>query len=168
MPSTPKEAPPPLEKAQSAFKHLSEVALDLNTASDELSQVVGALDEALKTLNLGITGWVKITGGEDSGGDFHWSRDIGYSKIGTKWGIALRERSGYYSDPEPEENESWLFAEAPRWLRAEGVGKIPELLEHLGKQAETTTKNLRKKTSETKALVEAIGCASAGASKEEF
>ena len=129
--------------------------------------MVSALDQALKGLGLGISGWVRVSGGDDPQNGYHWSRDIGYAKIVNKWGIALRETSGDYSQPE-DETETWLFADAPRWLRIESVGKIPDLLEHLVKQADSTTQRLKKKTVETKALADVINeiAAQTGAAAE--
>jgi hypothetical protein len=149
--------PSPPERTQSLFKELTATAALLNSASDELTEVVSCVDQALKPLNLGVSAWVEMTGGRDGNSGSYWSRDIGYSKVGKKWGIALRERSGNdFAEPGDEECEIWLFDDAPRWLRIESVGKIPDLLEHLIKQATSTTNRLRKKTEEAKVLVEAI------------
>jgi hypothetical protein len=146
----------PLERTRSSFKQLAASATHLNAASDELSAVVCALDQALKGLGLGISAWVKVSGDDDAQDGYHWSRDIGYSKVGNRWGIALRETSGNYNYPDDDDSESWLFADAPRWLRIESIGKIPDLLEHLVKQADSTTQRLKKKTVETKALADVI------------
>ncbi len=148
------------ERVQSAFRGLSASAINLNAASDELRQTILVLEEALKKLNLGISTWVKITGNEEANGDF-WSRDLGYARVGGKWGIALRELSGNYAYDEYEKDETWLFNDAPRWLRIDGVGKIPDLLENLTKQADDTTQKIRKKTTEANELATAITAAAA-------
>lgn len=163
----PAKEPSPLERTRSSFKQLADSATHLNAASDELSTVVSALDQALKGLGLGVSAWVTVSGGDDDQSGYHWSRDIGYSKVSNKWGIALREASGD-ANPDNDESEIWLFADAPRWLRIESVGKIPDLLEHLVKQAEYTTQRLRKKTAEAKALADVINevAAQTGAAAE--
>jgi hypothetical protein len=91
----------------------------------------------------------------------YWSRDIGYAKIGDTWGIALRDISGNHDVPEAGYTayEEWLFNDAPRWLRIEGVGKIADLLESLIKQADTATQKIRKKTAEARELATAISAA---------
>ncbi len=147
------------ERVQAAFKQLSASAANLNSASDELGKTVSALDAALKKLNLGVSAWVTITGDEDGHGDY-WSRDIGYAKVGDEWGIALRKTRGNYNFDEFSE-EPWLFNDAPRWMRIEGVGKIPELLEKLVEQADETTKRIKKTSADAKELSAAIRAAAA-------
>jgi hypothetical protein len=148
------------ERVQDAYRSLSASAANLNAASDELRKTISVLEETLKQLNLGISTWATITGDEDPNGDY-WSRDLGYARVSGKWGIALREVSGNYNHEEYEKDETWLFNDAPRWLRIEGVGKIPELLEKLTKQADDTTERIRRKTAEAKELATAINAAAA-------
>ena len=148
------------ERVQAAFRNLSTSATNLNAASDELRKTVSILEEALKHLNLGISTWVTITGDEQSNGDY-WSRDLGYVRFGGKWGIALREVAGNHAFEEDEKDETWSFNDAPRWLRIEGISKIPELLEKLIKQADDTTERIRKKTVEANELAAAIKAAAA-------
>src|SRR5689334_12317476 len=102
----PAKEPSPLERIQTSYKTLAASAVDLNTASDELTSVIATLDEALKSLQLGISAWAKISEGQDQTGEYYWSRDVGYAKIGKKWGIALRDVSGCYTDPDREDSET--------------------------------------------------------------
>jgi len=148
------------ERVQTAFRQLSNVATSLNSASDELGKTIAELDAALKQLNLGIGAWVQIAGNTDEHGNF-WSRRIGYTRIRNQWGIALREESGNENFEEGYQEEAWLFNNAPRWLRIEGIDKIPELLEKLIQQADESTKRIRKKTVEAKELAAAIKAATA-------
>jgi hypothetical protein len=153
-----KEGPkaPPSERAQSSYKQLSVAAKNLNTASDELGKAVSVLDSALQILNLGVSAWVRISGGRNDDTFDWWSRDLGYTKVGNKWGLALKEVNGNMIPPEEESAEVWLFNEAPRWMRAEAVGKIPDLLEALVKQAEDTTKKIKEKTTQVHELAAAM------------
>src|ERR1700730_359701 len=122
------------ERVTGSIKQLSLVATDLNKASDELGKAISAIDAVLQSMNIGVPTWVKIHGGEDPyNGLDYWSRDVGYAKIDKRWGIALRTREGNYNNPDGEQCESWLFNDAPRWLRVEGVEKIPDLLDDLVK-----------------------------------
>jgi hypothetical protein len=147
------------ERVQAAFRQLSATAISLNAASDELGKTITELDAALKYLNLGIPAWVQICGNEDENGDF-WSRNIGYARIGNQWGIALGTIRGNNNFDHADEEE-WLFNDAPRWMRIEGIAKIPELLEKLTKQASDTTERIKKKTAEAKELAVAIKAAAA-------
>ena len=143
-------------KVQTSFKKLYLAAADLNTASDELGKAVTIWDSALKKLNLGIEAWVDSSGGES--GDLWWDRGIGYAQVNDKWGLALRTREGDYREPDQltRESETWHFNQAPRWLRIEGVTKLPELLEALLRGAEDTTKELLEQTGQVLAMVDAV------------
>ena len=150
------ESPLP-ERVAKYYSQLQVVAADLNSVSDQLGKSISEIDSALKILNLGISVWVKIHGGEggDSGSSF-WRRDIGYSKIDGKWGISLRKVEGYYDDPEEEALEQWLFNDAPRSLRLEAIEKIPALLEELSTQAVKTTKDIQARLAEAQAVATAV------------
>lgn len=152
-----KQAPqvPSAGRVQTTYKQLSLAASTLNTASDDLVEAVSVFDAALKKLNLGISAWVLLSGNDEEDGQW-WSRNIGYTKVGDKWGIALKTASGHYSWPERDSVEKWLFKDAPRWMRIEAVGKIPDLLEALLKEAEDTTKKIKAKTEEVFELAVAM------------
>lgn len=143
------------EKIQKTYKQLSAAAKDLNAASDGLGDAILMLDDSLQRLNLGISAWVVVSGNDDEDGSW-WSRDIGYARIGSRWGIALKQASGNYAQPDGDSVEKWLFNDAPRWMRVESIGKIPELLEALVKQAEDTTKKVKARVEETLAFVVAV------------
>jgi hypothetical protein len=147
------------DRVQAAYRSLSTSATNLNAASNELKVIITVLEDVLKKLNLGISTWVTITGSEDPDGTY-WSRDLGYARVKGWWGIALREASGNYNW-DAHNDETWLFNDAPRWLRVEGVGKIPELLEKLTKQADDTAEKIRKKTAEAEVIARAITAAAA-------
>jgi methyl-accepting chemotaxis protein len=153
-----KEGPkaPPIERVQSSYKQLCVAAKNLNAASDELGKLISLFDAALQKFNLGVSAWVEVSGSrDDSTGDW-WSRDLGYTRVGNKWGIALRKASGNLDSPIEESEEVWLFNEAPRWMRAEAVGKIPDLLEALVKRAGDTTKKIKERTTQVQELAAAM------------
>jgi hypothetical protein len=152
-PSPPGAEIRPSEKVQTAYKQLSRAAVDLNSVSDELAKPIKVWEAALKKLNLGVPAWVETSRGGDE--PYWWDRGVGYSKLKDGWGIALRTRSGT-DDPHDDFQEVWAFNDAPRWLRIEGVGKLPDLLEALLKQAEDTTKKLRAKVTQANELAKAI------------
>jgi len=144
------------EPVQVHFRALSLLATSLNEASDELTKVVGILDEALKKLNVGLTVWVAYAhrGVED------WEVDddeIGYSKVNGKWGLALRRIWGDTRDGADNIEGPWLFNDAPREMRLKSVDGIPKVIEELGKEAFATTKRVQEKTEQVRALAGAIG-----------
>jgi len=80
------------EKVQATYKQLSQAAIDLHAASDELSKPICFWEAALKKLNLGVAAWVKLSNGGDF--PFWWDRSIGYTRLKDHWAIALRRREG--------------------------------------------------------------------------
>ena len=146
------------ERVEASYKQLSLAASNLNSASDELGKVIGVLDKAIKKLNLGLSAWVAVSGNDACAPDGckWWSREIGYGKVEDKWGIALRESEGDHRFGDEDSSEVWLFNDAPRWMRVEAIGKIPELLERLVKQTEETTKTIKKKTEQAYELAQVI------------
>jgi septation ring formation regulator EzrA len=142
------------ERVQSAYEKLTTAAAELNAASDDLGLCVADLDAALKKLNLGVTSWVTVQSwGDDEGG--YSLEEIGYDKVDGKWGVALRTRSGHPSE-EYENVERWLFNDASRALRLQGIGGIPELLDKLSKEAAETTEQLKRKLSAAKEVASAV------------
>jgi hypothetical protein len=113
------------------------------------------LDSALRRLNLGVPAWVDLSSGGE--GVYWWDRGVGYTKLKDRWGIALRTREGNDAAPEDDSEELWPFSEAPRWMRIEAVGKLPDLLDALLKQTEDTTKKLNNKIAQACELADAIG-----------
>lgn len=146
-----------VSKIQTNFQALSEVASSLNTASDELTKVVGKLDEALKKLNVGLTVWVKFADhGDPNNLSWYDCDQIGYCKVDGKWGISLRHIWGSEDWDDRNEDGPWLFNDAPREMRLRSVDKIPELIESLSKKAAETTKKIQEKTKEVGELASAI------------
>jgi len=143
---------------QTNFQTLSTVASSLNSASDELTRVIGTLDEALKKLNLGLTVWVIFEDRSDEHDPSHYDADqIGYCKVNGKWGISLRHIWGNEVFDDHKEDGPWPFTEAPRELRIRSVDKIADLIEALNKEASATTKKIQEKTKEVGELALAIG-----------
>lgn len=144
------------DKVTASFKLLQVAATRLNSVSDELSKSIDALDSALKRLNLGVPAWVKIAGDFDANTGYFWARELGYARIGPKWGIALRTRDGDAGDPSHESVEEWLFGDAPRKLRLEAISKLPQLLEELVKQADSIAEKIKDKIGEAQQVAQAI------------
>ncbi len=153
------EIPSIAANVSAAYLELSKAAEVLNSVSDAFSKAVSDIDEALKKLNLGIVAWVIVHEDSASSDDpIYHIEEIGYSKIGSKWGIALRTRTGnvMYSDDDRESVETWLFNEATRTLRLKAIGKLPELVNKLSQEAAKMTKQLQSKLADTQAVAEAL------------
>lgn len=153
------EGPSTSERLASAYKRLAASSEVLNGASDEFSKPISELDAALQKLNIGLITWQTITGGSDEG-DGYWSRDVGYTKMGSKWGLAIRTVDGHHSW-DRDDIEEWSFHDAPRSYRIEALEKLPDLLEQLIKNADKTAKKLKEKTVEAKELASALAQAAA-------
>lgn len=142
-------------KVSTSYKQLTAAATELNAVSDELGKFVGALDVALKKLNLGLATWLRLESREDGSGNYT-KRDLGYAKVGSRWGIALRTMSGNHNTPDVSNVEEWLFNDAPRSLRIESIEKLPDLFESLIKEAEAATKQIRARTAQAQQLANAL------------
>ena len=153
-------------RISSSYKQLTQAATELNAVSDELGKFVTALDSALRRLNLGIATWLRLESREDGSGNYT-KRDLGYAKIGNKWGIALRTMVGNHNDVEDSNVEEWLFNDAPRALRIESVEKLPDLFESLVKEADAATRQIRTKTERAQALASALTDPSSSAQSSE-
>ena len=151
---------PDLEKVSAvsaSFLQLKAAATELNSVSDELGDAISAIEATLKELNLGISGWVKVHSYEDEDGNGdYYARELGYAKVSSKWGIALRIRQGNEYADDRERIEAWLFNDAPRWFRVEAVDRLPELLDGLTKEAYKAAEEIRSKIGHAKQVVAGI------------
>ena len=146
-----------LERVNELLPSLTATAANLNEASKKLSAMINRIDDALQRLNLGVTAWVKVRGGDDPSNGFYWSEDLGYSRTGRKWGLVLKKGEGNYQDhPDSDNYEYWPFNEAPRSLRISATTKIPDLLMELDRQAKDMEKQVSESADETMPLVEVL------------
>lgn len=143
-----------IERVQHSIQQLPAAAASLNSATDQLGKSVAELDAVLKRFSLGVPTWVPFASWEHF--DYYSAEEIGYAKIGGKWGVAIRTVEGDCQAPDDEKMEQWLFNDAPRLLRVRAVEKIPELLEELLKKAAEMTKTITEKAQEVNALTAAI------------
>ena len=143
------------DRVQESYRQLSVAATNLGSASDKLGASITALDLALRKLNLGISAWVHISGGHYEDGFRYQYDDVGYAKIGGKWGLAIRTVGGNEADGD-RDVDSWPFNDSPRLLRVRAVPKIPDLLETLIKEAGEITKTISKRSDEVDLLTGAI------------
>jgi hypothetical protein len=147
------------EKPLVPFDRLTSIANNLNKATDELTKVVGVLDNALQRLNVGIPVWViVIRWYAERDPTSYEGENVGYAKIDGSWCIGISRVVGDEASPEPDEvREIWPFNDAPREARLRAVEKLPELIDQLAKSAEKTAEVVDKKLAETKAFAAAIG-----------
>lgn len=155
-----------IQRVQDSYRQLSVAATTLNNASDRLGTSVAALDSAIKKLNLGISAWVHFQEWHSEDGFHYADEDIGYAKIGGKWGLSIRSVEGNEAEG-PTKSEVWTFNEAPRALRVRAVPKIPDLLEKLVKEATNITKTVDQRVGEIDLLTDAISSIPDGSSKPE-
>ena len=123
-----------------ALKQLQPIAAAVESAAAELSKPVSEIEAALRRLNIAFEAWTTYKqGGHD---EDWWKWDIGYSRLGGRWGIAIKVSSGDATDPEHDQAERWFFNESPLYLRHPAVDKLPDLLEALAKTGETVAGKL--------------------------
>ena len=131
------------ERINSSYTQLASAAEELNTISNELGTSIAKVESVLRRLNVGVPAWVISKSWHSPDGNFYDFEEIGYDKLRKDWSLAIRTRSGDYSDPEGGTVESWPFNEAPRRLRIAAAEKFPELFDELTKQAQKTTEQIQ-------------------------
>jgi hypothetical protein len=143
-----------VEGVPQSFRQLKVASTFLNQASDKLNDSASKFNAAIKKLGLGISSWVEFDGDRNPDNGVAWHEDVGYTKIGGKWGLAIR--SVTIDSNDPPDNEYWPFSEAPRGLRIKAAPRIPDLVDQLIQDAAKTTKEISRHTRNIDALTEAI------------
>jgi len=140
-------------RVKNAFPKLTEAAANINSASDELSKPIQEIESTLKALNLGVTVWHEMEGGRNQHDEIYWwSRDIGYTKVSGKWGIALRSASGDSGHPDDDSVDIWLFNDAPRHMRVLGTKHLADLIEAMVEAAHEMAKKIRTGSAEAEEI----------------
>ncbi len=146
----------PSDRMASSYKQLAASAQNLNAASDDLGGAIAELDGALKQLNLGVSAWVEIDSSSDEETGAYEMRELGYDKIGDRWGIAVREQWGNHFT-EDRHVDTWSFSDSPRSHRIDAVEHFAALLDRLVESADQTTEKLKQRTAQARELTVAIG-----------
>jgi hypothetical protein len=145
-----------VSRVRSSFGQLSSRATDLNTLSDQIGKVITRFDAEFNRLNIGIPALVRFREWTSEDGIRFEVEDVGYAKIGTKWGLAIRVMSGHEGQDDYSEQQEWLFSDAPRLLRLKAIDKIPELFETLVDEVDKATKAVDVKLKEIQQIATAL------------
>ena len=155
MPSKGEVLSQKVDRVKHLIQQFPTAASSLNNATDQFGKSIGQLEAVLKKFGLGIPTWVSFSEWW-SDDNVHFSREeLGYAKIGGRWGLAIRTVSGNIG-PDPDDMECWLLPEAPRHLRMLATEAIPNLLEALLAEAAKMTEQISEKTAEVDALTAGI------------
>ena len=138
-----------------AFTALAVSAKKINAVSGELARPVASLDTSLKRLDVGVECWTEVNRRTDEYGYEYWIHDVGYTRHKGKWCLAIRTSEGDERFPPGETAEVWPFNEAPRYLQAKAVDKLPDLIEALVKATDAAAKRLEGKVAPAEALAAA-------------
>lgn len=141
---------PLAERIPALVPKLHTAAKDVQKATNDLGQALAPIETILKALNLGVATWTTIAGHDDNDGSY-WSREVGYTKLKSMWGLAIKTTTGH-NHADIHNEEVWPFREAPRWIQVDAVGKLPDLLEALITRTEETTKTLRSKAKQAEEI----------------
>jgi hypothetical protein len=145
-----------VSRVRSSFQHLSSRASDLNALSDQVGKVVARFDAEFNKLNIGISGWVRFQEWTSEDGLEFTHEEVGYARVGNKWGLAVRTMSGNEAADNYTDYQEWLFNDAPRLLRLKAIDKIPELFEKLVLEVDKATKAVDDKLKELQELATAL------------
>ena len=150
---------------QKSYEILASTAAALNAATNRLNQSVIELEEILKKLGIGISSWVTFAKIEFNDGMCYDYDQVGYAKLGGRWGLAIRNVVGNEVDDNPDKIEAWTFNESPRHLRVQAVEKIPALLQKIITDATEFTKKVDSSANEVRSFSRAIADGLAATSK---
>ncbi len=145
-----------VSRVRSSFQHLSSRAGDLNALSDQVGKVIARFDAEFSRLNIGIEAWIPFETSASEDGLHYSKREIGYAKIGSKWGLAIRDYSGNEASDAYDDYQEWLFNDAPRQLRLQAIELIPELFDKLVAEVDRATKRVDRKLKELEELASAL------------
>jgi hypothetical protein len=150
----------PVEAVKTSYPQLAEESKQLQSTISAVGTSISGIEASLRRIGLHVSAWHEIAGGRNDNNGYIWSRDIGYTRIGDHWHIALREWSQEIG--KEAEVTTYKFDGAPPWIVLEAAGKIPELLEELIER----TRDLRAKLSKKHSEVEELAVVLAGLAAE--
>src|ERR1051325_3468627 len=81
------------EAIRSSFPRLAEETRELSKSIGALAGSVTGIESSVRRIGLNVSAWHEIAGGRNDDAGYAWSRDIGYTRIGSMWHIAIREWS---------------------------------------------------------------------------
>jgi hypothetical protein len=148
------------ERIASSFKDLALATEQLKSAGNELASIVANLEKLLTDLNLRVSAWHQLSHSVDEESGITRTRDVGWADVHGKWGIALR-KTRFNPNFDEYDEEVWGFADAPLWMCADAVGKLPDLVQTLLKRTIETTENVKAKTKQAVEIVGATATAAA-------
>src|SRR5688572_13539964 len=87
------------ERTAAALAQLKPVAKEVNTAAETLGRPIVSVDAALQHMHLAHEAWVTYKSQSDEVEYTNW--DLGYTRIGSRWGLAIRTMRGLENDDRP-------------------------------------------------------------------
>lgn len=146
----------PSERMTAALEKLHASAKQNKPVKDVLSRSVAIVERELGRFDLRVASWTMLSERIGNDGDTFRRDYVGYIEHQKQWRIVLSSDRG--SDSRPDENveEIWPFDEAPQYLRAKAIDKLPDLIEALAATVDSTTERLRKRLDSAAQLSEAL------------
>jgi hypothetical protein len=92
---------------------------------------------SLRTLNLGIESWVKVSAWTDEDGRTGGGVLLGYAKLTNGWCLAIREYQDDLYEGRTVSTDTVALADAPRGNRLEAIDKLPSLMAQLKRDAQS-------------------------------
>jgi hypothetical protein len=144
------------ERTAAALEQLKPVAKEVSDAAEALAKPIIAVDAALSRLQIAFEAWVTYRHDTDDDEERYDNWDIGYTRIGKRWGLALRTEKGEFNQPDRAVIERWFFNESPLYLRHRAIDKLPDLIEALAKAGSTVAKKLSSATIKAAEIAETV------------
>jgi hypothetical protein len=144
-----------------ALERLHASAKQNKPVSDVLSRSVAAVERELGRLNLRVASWTMLSERIGNDGVSFRREYVGYIEHDKRWRVVLSSDRGSDNQPDEDVVDVWPFDEAPQYLRAKAIDKLPDLIDALAATVDKTTERLTKRLDSAVELSAVITASSA-------
>jgi hypothetical protein len=134
---------------------LGDANKDLKKKSRVLCQPVQPVETAFAKLNVRVPCWTEIASVTQNGVDY-WNESIGWAELDGQWHIVLKTCESDIRFDEETNVHIHRFGDAPYYLQAKGIDKLPELVEGLVAAVKSTSERIAKKLPDAAELGDAL------------
>jgi methyl-accepting chemotaxis protein len=148
---------------QTSMARLTSLTQVLNSASDQLSQNIGEIEEALNKLNWGVSAWVhddpvtveefSKAGADGNHVQVHKLQELGYANSGGVWGIVIASGT---EESWPEDVKITFLRDAPLEVKLRAMERIPKLLDQFAEGLNKITQQATQRAAEAKEIASAL------------
>ena len=113
------------------------------------------IDTTLKRLNLGVSAWLKIKDERDEDGNWN-TEELGYTKVGNRWCVALRVSSGTLGRTRVIQMSIYGLSQTRLAFRMRAVSHICDLIDCLRTEADKMIEQLEPRVQDLTQITDAL------------